>query len=144
MIRSWSGPYSVALEHDPPVSRWTSPSVQRMNRRVIRHGLRCIAVQSACDDPLVGVGLLNDLAMIQYWPLPHQMISGVDGCLLHQWRVVWWWWQNNQRPVHLMVTKLHPIFTMYLLINFVTIGLYHYTSFIISTTKNTCYNNSRH
>jgi hypothetical protein len=61
-------------------------------------------------------GLLNDSTVIHYWPLPHQTNSDGDGRLLHQWRVVWRWWQNNQRPLLLTVTKLYPIFTMYLLI----------------------------
>jgi hypothetical protein len=116
MIRSWSDPYSVALEHDPPVLGQISPSLQHMNRLVIGHGHRRVAVRSARDDPLVSVGLLNDSAVIHYWPLPHQMNSGGDGRLLHQRRVVWQWWQNNQRPLLLTMTELHPIFTMYLLI----------------------------
>jgi hypothetical protein len=36
------------------------------------------------DVPLVGVGLLNDLEMIHYRPLLHQMNSNGDGRLLHQ------------------------------------------------------------
>ena len=87
MIRPWSDPYSVTLECDPLVSRRTSPSLQRMNRLVIGHGHRHVAVRSARDDPLVGVGLLNDLVAIHYWPLLHQTNSGGDGRLLHQRRV---------------------------------------------------------
>ena len=116
MIRPWLDPYSVALEHDPPVSRRTSPSLQRMNRLVIGHGHRRVVVWSAYDDPLVGVGLLNNSAVMHYWPLSHQTKSGGDGRLLHQRWLVRRWWQNNQRPLHPMVTELHPVFTMYLLI----------------------------
>jgi hypothetical protein len=46
----------------------------------------------------------------------HQTNSGDDGRLLHQRWVVRRWWQNNQLPVHPTVTELHPVFTMYLLI----------------------------
>ena len=59
--------------------RRTSPSLQRMNRLVIGHGYCCVAIRSAHDDPLVGVGLLNYSAVIHYWPLPHQTNSGGDG-----------------------------------------------------------------
>jgi hypothetical protein len=116
MIRPWSDPYSITLECDSPVSRWTSPLLQRMNHMVIGHGHRCVAVRFAHDDPLVSVGLLNNSMVMHYWPLPHQTNSSGDGCLLHQRRVVWQWWQNNQWPLHLMVIKLYPVFTMYLLI----------------------------
>jgi hypothetical protein len=116
MICLWSYSYSVTLEHDLPVSRRTSPSLQRMNRLVIGHDHHRVAVWSARDDPLVGVGLLNDAAVIHYWTLPHQTNSGGDGHLLHQRRVVRRWWQNNQWPLHPMVTELHMIFTIYLLI----------------------------
>jgi len=116
IIRPWSNPYSIALEHDPLVSRQTSPSFQRMNRLVIGHGHRRIAVWSAYDDPLVGVGLQNNSAVMHYWPLLHQMKSGGDGRLLHQRRLIRRWWQNNQQPLHLMVIELHPVFIMYLLI----------------------------
>jgi hypothetical protein len=123
-----------ALEHDPPVLRWTSLPLQRMNRLVIGHGHHRVAVWSSRNDPLVGVGLLNNLAVTHYWPLPHQMNSGSDGCMLHQRQVVWWWWQNNQWPVHLMVTELHPVFTMYLLIHLGLNNLLntHHTDIIIT------------
>jgi hypothetical protein len=78
MIRPWSDPYSVALEHDPSVARRTSPSLHRMNRLVIGLGHCRVAVWSVCDDTLVGVGLLNDSVVIHYWPLPHQRNSGSD------------------------------------------------------------------
>jgi hypothetical protein len=116
MIRPWSDPYSAVLERDPPVSRRTSPSFQRMNHLVIGHGHRRVAVRSAHDDHLVGIRLLNDSAVIHYWPLPHHTNSGGDGRLLHQRRVVWQWWQNNQRPLHSTLTELHLVFPMYLLI----------------------------
>jgi hypothetical protein len=117
MIRPWSYPYSVTLERDPLVSRRTSPSLQRMNRLVIEHGHHHVAVRSTHDDPLVCVGLLNDSAvMMHYWSMPYQTNSGGDGCLLHQRRVVQRWWQNNQRPLYPTVTELHPVFTMYLVI----------------------------
>ena len=95
---------------------WTSSSLQRMNRLVIGHGHHHVAVWSAYDDPLVYVGLLNVLAVLHYWPLPHQTNSGGDSRLLHQRRVVRRWWQNNQWPLHPTVTELYPVFTMYLLI----------------------------
>jgi hypothetical protein len=50
-----------------------------MNRLVIGYGHRHFAVPSARDDPLIGVSLLNDSAVIHYWPLPHQINSGGDG-----------------------------------------------------------------
>ena len=134
MIRPWSDPYSVALERDPPVPRWTSPLLSRTNRLVIGHGHRRVAVRSAHDDPLVGVRLLNDSVVIHYWPLPHQTNSGGDGRLLHQRRVVRQWWKINQRPIHLMVTELHPVFTMYLLIQLGLNNLLntHHTDLIIT------------
>ena len=56
MIRAWLDPYSIALEHDPPVLRQTSLLLQRMNYLAIGHGHRHAAVQSTYDDSLVGVG----------------------------------------------------------------------------------------
>jgi hypothetical protein len=88
-IRLWSDPYSVALEH----------------------GHCCVVVRSAHDDPLVGVGLLYDSAVMHYWLLPYQTNSSGDGLLLPQRRVVRRWWRNNQLPLHSTVTEFHPIFT---------------------------------
>jgi hypothetical protein len=130
MIRPWSDPYFIMLEHDPPVSRRISSSLQRMNHLVIGRDHHHVAVRSTRDDPLVSVGLLNDAAVIYYWPLPHQTNSGSDGRLLQQWWVVRRWWQNNQRPLHPIVTELHPVFTMYLLIQ---LGL--------NNLLNTCHTN---
>ena len=134
VICPWLDPYSIALECNPPVSRRTSPSLHRMNRLVIGHGHHHVAVRSAHDDPLVGVGLLNDSAVIHYWPLPHQTNSGGDGRLLRQRRVVQRWWQNNQRPLHPTVTELHLVFTMYLLIQLGLNNLLntHHTDIIIT------------
>ena len=118
----------------PPVSRWTSPLLQRMNRLVIGHGHRRVVVWSARDYPLVSVGLLNDSVVMHYWPLLHQTNSGGDGCLLHQRRVVRRWWQNNQRPLHPTVIELHPVFIMYLLIQLGLNNLLntHHTDIIIT------------
>ena len=164
MIRTWSGPcfchigawpayvgvhshhrvglwsiydqvlVSVALELDPPVSRWTSLSLRHMNHLVIGHGHHHVVVWSTYDDPLVGVRLLNDSAVMHYWPLLHQTNSGGDGRLLHQRRVVWRWWQNNQRHLHPTVTELYPLFIMYLLIQLGLNNLLntHHTDIIIT------------
>jgi hypothetical protein len=134
MLRPWSDPYSVALERDPPVSRRTSPSLQCMNRLVIGHGHCRAAIWSTCDDPIVGVGLLNDSVVMHYWPMLHQTNSGGDGRLLHQRQVVRRWWENNQRPLHLTVTELHTVFTTYLLIQLDLNNLLntHHTDIIIT------------
>jgi hypothetical protein len=116
MLCPWSDPHSITLERDPPMSRRTSPSLQRINRLIIGHGHHCAAIRSTRDDPVVGVGLLNDLVVMHYWPLLHQTNQWPLRRLLHQRRVVRRWWQNNQWPLHSTVTELHPIFTMYLLI----------------------------
>ena len=131
MIRPWLGLCFCRIGARPAYARRTSPSLQRMNRLVIGHGHRHIAVRSAHDDPLFSVGLLNDLAVIHYWPLPHQMNSGGDGRLLHQWWVVGQWWQNNPHPT---VIELHPVFIMYLLIQLSLNNLLntHHTDIIIT------------
>ena len=58
--------FIVALVAGASVSRWTSPSLQCMNRLVIGHGHCHVVIRSARDDPLVGVRLLNDLAAMHY------------------------------------------------------------------------------
>ena len=58
--------FTVALAADVSMSRWTSPSLHHMNYLIIGNGHRHVAVRSARDDPLVGVGLLNDSVMIHY------------------------------------------------------------------------------
>jgi hypothetical protein len=105
-----------------------------MNRLVIGHGHRHVAVWSGHDDPLIDAGLLNDSAVMHYWPLLHQSNSDSDGCLRHQRRVVWQWWQNNQQPLHPMVTELHLVFTMYFLIQLGLNNLLntHHTNIIIT------------
>ena len=58
--------FTVALATDASVSRWTSPSLQRMNRLVIGNGHHHVIVRYAHDDPLVYVRLLNDSVVIHY------------------------------------------------------------------------------
>jgi hypothetical protein len=55
-----------------------SPSLHHMNHLDIGNGHHRVVVQSSSKDPLVGVGLLSHLAVIHYWPLPHEMNSGDD------------------------------------------------------------------
>jgi hypothetical protein len=98
------------------------------------HGHRRLAVRSAFDDPLVHVGLLNDAAVIHFYPCRIIRIAAVlDVCFTNgEWYAAA---VMTKQPKALTSDDDRPIFTMYLLIQLGLNSLLntHHTDIIITS-----------
>jgi len=96
MIHQLSGPCFHRIGARATCARPTSQSQHRMNHLVLGYSHHRIAVQSICNDPLVGVSLLNDSAVIHYWYMPCHTNSCSDDKSTHirqRQNCIRWWWQ---------------------------------------------------
>ena len=66
--------FTITLKPNPSVTTWRSPSHGSVTRLFEGHGHHYFAVRSAFDDCVVYVGLLNVLAVMNFWSPPHHML----------------------------------------------------------------------